>query len=318
DMIAKLAHGQADDLASTVALSLPASCRRFFCPAMNVEMWRQPVVQDNVAMLEKNGWQRIGPDAGPLACGMEGEGRMAEPADIADRILSALQFSHTLAGRRVLVISGPTREHFDPVRFIGNPSTGKMGRALAQEALASGADVEFVTGPVPESSIPQGPRLNIHHVVSARDMLAASQKFYDEADVVIYAAAVADYAPAEYHDKKLPKKEGDLTIRLEATPDIAATLNQRKRPGQVVIGFALQTHDGLPKARAKLEKKRLDGIVLNALDAMGGDSGAYTYIASTGVDENWGRLDKRDCARRILAEAVKVFASSPRVPTRTV
>jgi phosphopantothenoylcysteine decarboxylase/phosphopantothenate--cysteine ligase len=314
--IAKLAHGQGDDLVSTIALSLPASCRRFICPAMNVEMWRQPVVQENVAALERNGWQRIGPNAGPLACGMEGEGRMAEAAEIADGVLGELRVAHTLAGRRVLIVSGPTREHFDPVRFIGNPSTGKMGRALAMEALAAGAEVEFVTGPVPEASIPQGPRLRVHHVVSARDMLAASQKFYDQADLVIYAAAVADYTPAEFHDKKLPKQDGALTITLEATPDIAATLNQRKRPGQAVIGFALQTHDSVPKARAKLEKKRLDGIVLNALDAMGGDSGTYTFITPQGGVEEWGQLEKRACARRILSEGAKALANSPRATSK--
>jgi phosphopantothenoylcysteine decarboxylase/phosphopantothenate--cysteine ligase len=322
DMMAKLACGLAGDVVSAGALSLPSTCRRFFCPAMNVEMWHQPVVQANVAALEKAGWFRIGPNTGELACGMEGEGRMAEPQEIVTAVLDVLGAAQSLAGRRVLVISGPTREHFDPVRFIGNPSTGKMGKAIAEEALASGADVDFVTGPVHESSLPRGQHVRLHHVVSARQMLEASTPLYERADVVIYAAAVADYTPSESHEKKLPKQDGELTIKLKATPDIAATLNQHKRHGQVVIGFALQTHDGLVKARAKLEKKRLDGIVLNSLDALGGEAGTYTYLNGAEGEagtQNWGQLDKRICARRILAEAAKCLeADGQRVPHHTV
>lgn len=321
DMMAKLACGLAGDVVSAGALSLPSTCRRFFCPAMNVEMWHQPVVQANVAALERAGWFRIGPNTGELACGMEGEGRMAEPQEIVTAVLEVLSSDQTLSGRRVLVISGPTREHFDPVRFIGNPSTGKMGKSIAEEALAAGADVDFVTGPVPASNLPRGGRLRLHHVVSAQQMLQASEPLYAQSDVVIYAAAVADYTPAESHDKKLPKQEGELIIKLKATPDIAATLNQHKRQGQVVIGFALQTHDGLSKARAKLEKKRLDGIVLNSMDALGGESGTYIYLGGVGGDadkQEWGQLDKRICARRILAEAVKCLESGgSRVPHHT-
>ena len=237
---------------------------------------------------------------------------MAEPQEIVTAVLEVLNAAQALSGRRVLVISGPTREHFDPARFIGNPSTGKMGKAIAEEALAAGADVDFVTGPVPEINLPRGSRLHIHPVVSAQQMLDASKPLYAQSDVVIYAAAVADYTPSESHDKKLPKQDGELTIRLKATPDIAATLNQDKKPGQVVIGFALQTHDGLSKARAKLEKKRLDGIVLNSMDALGGDSGTYTFLSGPAGDtdkQEWGQLDKRICARRILAEAVKCLES---------
>lgn len=318
DMMAKLATGLASDVVSAGALSLPATCRRFFCPAMNVEMWHQPVVQANVATLEKAGWFRIGPNAGELACGMEGEGRMAEPQEIVTAVLDVLNAAQSLSGRRVLIISGPTREHFDPVRFIGNPSTGKMGKAIAEEALAAGAEVDFVTGPVPESSLPRGKLVHLHQVISAQQMLETSSPIYDRADLVIYAAAVADYTPAAFHEKKLPKQDGEWTLRMKATPDIAATLNQNKRQGQVVIGFALQTHDGPSKARAKLEKKRLDGIVLNSLDALGGESGTYTYLngaeGEAGTQE-WGRLDKRICARRILAEAAKCLeAGGSRMP----
>jgi phosphopantothenoylcysteine decarboxylase/phosphopantothenate--cysteine ligase len=181
----------------------------------------------------------------------------------------------------VLIISGPTREHFDPVRYIGNPSTGKMGKALAEEALAAGAEVDFVSGPVAEDHLPRGPRLQVHRVISAQEMLEAARAVYAAADIVIYAAAVADYRPAEYHAEKLPKQAGELVLRLQATPDVSATLNAARRPGQVTIGFALQTHDGRAKAEDKLKRKGLDGIVLNGLDALGGESGNYTFIART-------------------------------------
>lgn len=311
DMLARVAHGLGMDPVSTATLSLPSTCRRFLCPAMNVEMWGQQVVQANVAKLESAGWMRIGPASGLLACGMEGEGRMSEPAEIADRFAAAMKEGLRLAGRRVLVISGPTREHIDPVRFIGNPSTGKMGKALAEEALRGGAQVDFVTGPVAEEQVPQGSGLAIHRVISAQDMLEKSRELYAAADAVIYAAAVADYRPAVRHDKKLPKEPGDVMLKLEATPDVAATLNQARRPGQVTIGFALQTHDAVEKATAKLVKKNLDGIVLNSMDALGGESGTYTWITqgpAGGVITEWGKLDKHECARRILGEAAARLA----------
>ena len=314
NMIARIARGLGDDVVSTSALSLRSTCRRVFCPAMNVEMWNQPVVQENVAAMEKMGWIRIGPNAGILACGMEGEGRMSEPQQIVEAVEALGRTESALKNKRVLVISGPTREHLDPVRYIGNPSTGKMGKALAEEASAAGADVDFVSGPVADNNLPRGAGIRIHPVVSAQDMLKASQKLYAGADVVIYAAAVADYKPVEYHAEKLPKKSGELTIKLEATPDVSATLNAKKRPGQVAIGFALQTHNGVKLAQEKLKKKQLDGIVLNALDALGGESGTYTFIhaanGNAGSVDEWGKLDKRTCARRILAEAA--HALTPR------
>lgn len=307
DMIARLAQGLGSDIVSTCALSLKPSCRRVFCPAMNVEMWRQPVVQDNVRALESRGWTRIGPESGALACGMEGEGRLTEPALIAEQVQQALSGARRLSGRRVLVISGPTREHLDPVRFIGNPSTGKMGRALAEEALAQGAEVDFVTGPVAREQVPAGEGLAVHPVVSADDMLKAARQCYGSADVILYAAAVADYRPKTRHAEKLPKTAGPLTLELEATPDVASTLNARRKKGQVTIGFALQTHDGLAKAREKLKRKQLDGIVLNALDALGGEDGTYTFIGAAGKPADWGRISKRTCASRILDEAARLL-----------
>ena len=300
---AKIAQGLGNDLVSTCALSLPATCRRVFCPSMNVEMWHQPVVQEHVRILEERGWVRVGPDAGLLACGTEGAGRMSEPSEIAETVLGLRRQAGRLAGKRVLILSGPTREHFDPVRFIGNPSSGKMGKALALEALSAGAEVDFVTGPVADEQLPRGVRLKVHRVVSAEDMLQAAKQVYADADVVIYAAAVADYRPAEVHGTKLPKQAGELVLRLQATPDVAATLNADKRPGQVVIGFALQTNDGVLKAGEKLRGKNLDGIVLNGLDALGGESGTYTFLQHSGGVSDWGPLTKRACARRIVDAA---------------
>ena len=305
DMLARIAHGLGSDVVSTSALSLPAACRRVFCPAMNVDMWNQPVVQDNVHTLEQRGWERIGPARGALACGVEGEGRMSEPADILAALNTPPPARPDLRGRRVLVISGPTREHLDPVRFIGNPSSGRMGQALAEEALAAGATVDFVTGPVPAAHLPRG--VTPIPVTSAEELLQAARARYAAADLVIYAAAVADYRPLARSAEKLPKTGGRLTLELEATPDVAATLNAGKRPGQVAIGFALQTGDGEPAARAKLAAKGLDGIVLNGLDALGGPRGTYTWIARDGATtaDAWGELDKRACARKILAEAAR-------------
>ncbi len=315
DMMARIAHGHGSDIVSTCALSLPAGCRRVFCPAMNTDMWRQPTVQENVRRLEQLGWERIGPATGALACGVVGEGRMSEPADIVAAVETAPALARPdLRGRRVLILSGPTREHLDPVRFIGNPSSGRMGRALADEARTAGAEVEFVSGPVAEDQLPAGVRLT--RVTSAEEMLQAAADRYPAADAVIYAAAVADYRPKDRAAGKLPKQAGPLTLELEATPDVAATLNRRKRPGQVVIGFALQTHDGESAARAKLVTKGLDGIVLNGLDALGGEDGTYTWLAEGPGGEAavtpWGRLAKPACARRILLEvAARLVGRAP-------
>ena len=307
--LAKLAHGLAPDIVAACALSLPADCARILCPAMNVEMWRNPVVQENLRTLEARGWLRVGPASGALACGMEGEGRLSEPADIVAALDAQLHAARALANRRVLVLSGPTREHFDPVRFIGNPSSGKMGRALADAAARAGAQVDFITGPVPEENLPRHANVAVERITSADDLLAAARARFDAADIVIYAAAVADYRPVQYQNEKLPKQPGALTLNLEATPDVAATLNARKRPGQVAIGFALQTHDGAAKAADKMARKQFDGIVLNALDALGGETGGYTWIEPGAAPQAWGTLAKPDCARRILARAAEWLAA---------
>lgn len=200
--------------------------------------------------------------------------------------------------KKVLILSGPTHEYFDPVRFIGNASSGKMGKALAEEALKRGLDVEFISGPVPTENLPQIEN-PITQTTSAEEMLAAAKARFDQADVILFAAAVADFQPVEKSDRKQSKTGNNLSIELKPTPDIAATLCSKKRNDQISIGFALQTHDGEAKAKKKLATKNLDGIVLNTPATLGADSGLFTWINTECVDA-WGSLSKADCAKRIL------------------
>ena len=297
--LAKIAHGIGDNLLSTVCLSLPASCTRVFCPAMNVEMWHNPAVQANVQHLESRGWLRLGPDAGHLACGATGEGRMREPAAILNALTPLLTPPADATHKTVLILSGPTHEHIDPIRYIGNPSSGKMGRALAEAALQCGARVHFVTGPVPDAHLPAG--VDCHPVTSARDMLETARRLLPQADAILYAAAVADFRPETPSTQKLPKSEQPLELRLVPNPDLAATLNREKPPRVHTIGFALQTHDGETYARQKLAAKQLDGIVLNAPDSLNAADGAFSYLAKDqNTFETWGRISKQEAARRIL------------------
>lgn len=300
--IAKIAHGAGSDLLSTCCLSLPASCRKVFCPSMNVEMWNNPHVRENVRTLEANGWVRLGPEDGHLACGMTGPGRLREPEDILADIQGWLDQPLPLEGKRLLILSGPTREHLDPIRFIGNPSSGLMGKALAEHAAALGAEVVMVTGPVPDDHLPAHPNCRVERVVGALDMLEAARKELADSHAVIYVAAVADYRPEKVSDQKLPKHRDAFDITLVPNPDIAATLNAEKPEDTFTIGFALQTHDGEKQARKKLEAKHLDGIVLNYPDSMGSSEGHFQYLDRMSGDfDDWGAIGKREAARRILA-----------------
>lgn len=201
--------------------------------------------------------------------------------------------------KKILILSGPTHEYFDPVRFIGNASSGKMGKALAEEALFQGLEVDFISGPVPEANLPTIG--NITRVTGAEEMLAAAQAKFAAADFIIFAAAVADFQPLEKSDEKFPKVGNNVSMELKPTPDIAATLCANKRDDQIAIGFALQTHDGEAKAKEKLTKKNLNGIVLNTPATLGAETGHFTWIDFQTL-ENWGSLSKTDCARRILAQ----------------
>lgn len=321
DMIARVAHGMGPDLVSTCALSLPETCLRVFAPAMNTGMWNQPTVQANVRRLQELGWHCLGPASGRLACGAEGPGRMREPADLVADIVALADPSGTahgpsrpdLAGRSVLILSGPTREMLDPVRFLSNASSGKMGRALAEEAAAAGANVHFVTGPVADANLPVSAAVQVHPVITADEMLRKARSFAAGAEIMIFAAAVADFRPAVCSKTKMPKAEQATTLTLEPTPDIAATLCGEKTGRQIAFGFALQTDDGIAKAREKLVRKGLNGIVLNDPEALGGDDGAYTFLAGPdgATVDAWGQLSKSACARRLLAEAANRLPSPP-------
>ncbi|MCF7847871.1 MAG: phosphopantothenoylcysteine decarboxylase [Kiritimatiellales bacterium] len=203
--------------------------------------------------------------------------------------------------KRVLILSGPTHEYFDAVRYIGNASSGKMGKALAGEALARGFSVEFISGPVAEQNLPHIGNTHIHSIQSSEEMLFAARGLFQRSEIIIFAAAVADYAPAEKTGEKLPKSETELLLKLRPTPDIAKTLCACKQPGQTAIGFALQTSDGPAKARAKLKAKNLDGIVLNTPATLGADNGSFSFLAA-GAEafDDWGCIDKTECARKIF------------------
>jgi len=207
--------------------------------------------------------------------------------------------------KTTLILSGPTREFLDPVRYLSNASSGKMGRALAEEALRRGFHVEFITGPVAAVGLPNPhPKLTVHPIVSALEMLTVSEPLFEQAQLILFAAAVADYRPANRQTEKLPKTDGPLILELQPNPDLAATLCARKKPGQTAIGFALQTHNGPERARAKLLRKQLDAIVLNTPASLEAEEGSFSLLTQTGSEfEDWGRISKTECARRIFFAA---------------
>ena len=284
NVVAKVAHGQADDLLTTTVLATDAPV--VVAPAMNVGMWQAEATQKNIATLEQRGFDIVRPATGYLACGDTGEGKLADVDDIVARTLVALETSQALAGERVLITAGGTRETIDPVRYIGNRSSGKMGHALARAARAMGAEVTLVTAST-QLSIPFG--VEGVRVESAAQMLDAVSQRFDACTMLICAAAVADYAPAHPAPHKLSKADGELThIDLVKTADILVEMS-RVKGNRVVIGFAAETNDLVRRARAKLERKGCDAIVANdvsrAESTFGSDTNAVTWVSSQGVEE---------------------------------
>lgn len=206
--------------------------------------------------------------------------------------------------KRLLILSGPTHEYFDPVRFIGNASSGRMGKALAEEAIQQGYTIDFITGPVAKNYLPDLQDAGtIHKIISAEDMLTKALELFPNADITIFAAAVADYAPAQQHQEKMAKKADGLTLELQATPDISKTLGTKKSANQINIGFALQTSDGEKNASKKLASKNFDGIILNTPATLGSSTGTFSFLAKSSTAFNdWGCIDKKECAKRILRE----------------
>lgn len=263
--LAKLSMGIADNILTATYLS--ARCPVFFAPAMDLDMWKHPAVVEHVRRLESYGNHLIPVGSGELASGLNGEGRMAEPEEIVDYLHQYFSESKILTGKNIMITAGPTYEPIDPVRFIGNRSSGKMGIALADVAARWGAQVKLILGP--SRLRPQEPSVEVISVETAQQMYEAAQMHFLHADAGILAAAVADYRPSEVAEQKIKKKEEDLVLQLVKTKDIAATLGQNKKDDQLLIGFALETNDELANAKNKLERKNFDFIVLNSLQDQG-------------------------------------------------
>ena len=299
NVCAKLAHGLADDMLTTTILA--CKCPKLIAPAMNTNMYENPVTQDNLDILRRYGWEVIEPASGRLACGAVGAGKMPEPEDLLQHVLRHLAMPQDMAGMKVLVTAGPTREALDPVRYLTNHSTGKMGYAIARMAMLRGAQVTLVSGP---TSIAPPPFVEVVPVVSAQDMFEAVSQRAEASDIIVKAAAVADYTPVGYSDDKVKKKDGDLSIPLKRTTDILQYLGQHRRPGQVICGFSMETRDMLENSRAKLEKKNVDMICANNLKVAGAgfgvDTNVITLITKQGVEE-LPLLSKEEAASRILS-----------------
>lgn len=274
NVIAKAAHGIADDMLTTTFLA--CECPKIIAPAMNTRMFQNPIVQDNLKILARYGMEVITPATGYLACGDTGEGKMPEPELLLEYIIKALK-PKDMEGVKVLVTAGPTREKMDPVRYISNHSTGKMGYAIARAAMMRGADVTLVTGKTGLT-----PPMGVHTVpiVSAADMADAVKERAGEQDIIIKAAAVADYRPRFTADEKMKKKDSEMNIELERTEDIIAFLGAHKRDGQFLCGFSMETENMIENSRGKLEKKNLDLIVANNLKEQGAGFGTDTNIVT--------------------------------------
>ncbi|MCR4993834.1 MAG: bifunctional phosphopantothenoylcysteine decarboxylase/phosphopantothenate--cysteine ligase CoaBC [Bacteroidales bacterium] len=315
--IGKMANGIADNMLITTYLSMKAPV--FVAPAMDLDMWRHPATQANLDLLRKRGVTVIEPASGELASHLVGKGRMEEPEKIAEFVIASFNNAPilnpaadcSLEGRRILITAGPTYERIDPVRFIGNYSSGKMGIALAEECARRGAEVQLVLGPVQRSTT--APGINIIPVESARQMWEAASKLFPDMDAGILCAAVADFTPEEVADTKIKREGDDLVLRLKPTRDIAAGLGAMKRPGQRLVGFALETNDELPHAQEKLVRKNFDFIVLNSLNDAGAgfrhDTNKVTIISRDAITP-YPLKPKTDVAADIIDNLDKCFKES--------
>jgi phosphopantothenoylcysteine decarboxylase/phosphopantothenate--cysteine ligase len=304
--LAKMANGFCDNLLLAVYLS--AKCPVYFAPAMDLDMWKHPATTQNVAKLESYGNLLINPGTGELASGLHGEGRMAEPDDIIAFISAQLKKKLPLSGKKILVTAGPTYEAIDPVRFIGNHSSGKMGFAIADEFAGMGADVTLITGPTAQVSKQHVNRID---VTTAAEMLQACEANYTNADVCVMSAAVADYTPVDPSPKKIKKQNDTLNIELKSTVDILKTLGEKKREGQLLVGFALETNDEEQNAILKLKKKNLDFIVLNSLNDTGagfkGDTNKITIIDHNLNKTTFDLKTKNEVARDICQKVAELI-----------
>ena len=304
NVIGKLAHGIADDMLTTTIMA--CKCKKIVSPAMNTNMYENPIVQDNLAILQHYGYEVIEPASGYLACGDTGAGKMPEPEMLLDYILREIAKEKDLLGRKVLVTAGPTQESIDPVRYITNHSSGKMGYALAKAAMLRGADVTLVSGPC---AIEPPPFVKLVPVVTAKEMFDAVTSVSFEQDIIIKAAAVADYRPANVYEDKVKKQEEQMSIELEKTDDILGYLGEHRLPGQFLCGFSMETQNMIGNSRAKLGKKHLDMVAANNLKVAGagfqGDTNVLTLITQD-EEVSLPLMSKEDAANVILDKILSI------------
>lgn len=308
NVIGKLAHGIADDMLTTTVMA--CKCKKIVAPAMNTRMFENPIVQDNLKILTRYGYEVISPATGYLACGDTGAGKMPEPQELLEYIRQEIEYEKNMQGLKVLVTAGPTQEAIDPVRYITNHSTGKMGYAIAKMAARRGAEVTLVSG---QTALEAQQFVDTISVRSARDMFEVVAGRAAEQDIIIKAAAVADYRPKHVSNQKMKKKDGDLVIELERTDDILASLGENRRPGQFLCGFAMETENLLENSRKKLKKKHLDMIVANSLRTegagFGGDTNVVTMITES-EEISLGKMSKEETASHILDQIMKIRQST--------
>lgn len=304
NVIGKIANGIADDMLTTTIMACKAP--KLIAPAMNTNMFENPIVQDNMEKLKQYGYEIISPSTGYLACGDTGTGKLPSEETLLSYVIKELHYEKDMAGKKVLVTAGPTTEAIDPVRFISNHSTGKMGYAIAKCAMERGAEVTLITG---KTAIPAPPFVKMIPVVSAKDMFEAVKEHFENADFIIKAAAVADYTPETVAVDKLKKSENDMSISLIRTEDILKYLGEHKKPNQVICGFAMETKDLLENARKKLESKKADMIVANNLKVAGAgfgtDTNVVTLIKKDEIKE-LPLLSKDEVAKSILDEMLEL------------
>ena len=305
NVIGKIAHGIADDMLTTTIMA--CKCPVYVAPAMNTNMYENPVLQDNLAMLKKYGYHVIDPACGYLACGDTGAGKMPEPEVLLSYIIKEVAYEKDLAGKKILITAGPTQEAIDPVRYITNHSSGKMGYALAKMAMLRGAEVTLVSG---QTAITPPPFINFVSIVSAKDMFDAVTAVSDEQDIIIKAAAVADYRPSSVSDEKMKKSDNQMSIELERTDDILKYLGEHKKEKQFLCGFSMETSNMISNSRAKLVKKNLDMIAANCLKVEGagfqGDTNVLTLITQN-EEVSLDLMSKEDASNIILDKILSLL-----------
>ena len=304
NVIGKIANGLADDMLTTTVMA--CRCQKLFAPAMNTAMYENPIVQDNIKKLQHYGYEVITPASGYLACGDTGAGKMPEPETLLEYILREVAFEKDLSGKKILVTAGPTQEAIDPVRCLTNHSSGKMGYAIAKMAMLRGAEVTLVSGP---TAIEPPLFVKVLSVTSARDMFEAVTGVSDQQDIIIKAAAVADYRPKQVSEDKVKKNDDQASIELERTDDILKYLGQHKKDGQFLCGFSMETKNMIGNSRAKLEKKNLDMVAANNLKVEGagfqGDTNVLTLITQD-EEVSLPLMSKEDAALKILDKIISL------------